>query len=75
MDLQKSRLLRMLFGTLGLILLPLGAALGSAVLIYGAFISYIAAVFIWFAYNRCPHCRKRLGRSTSLYCPYCKKKL
>lgn len=75
MDLQTSRLLRMLFGTLGLILLPLGAALSSGILIYGAFISYIIAVFLWFRFNRCPHCRKHLGRHTGIYCPYCKEKL
>ena len=75
MSLQTSRLLRILFGALGLILLPLGFALSSDILVYGALISYIIAVFIWFQFNRCPHCHKRLGRHTGIYCPYCKEKL
>lgn len=75
MNLQTSRLLRLLFGSLAVLLLPLSIALSSGILLYGALISYILAVVIWFRFNRCPHCHKRLGRHTGIYCPYCKEKL
>lgn len=75
MNLQKARLLMIVFGALGLLLLPLGAAFSSELLLYGALLSYVLAVFVWFRFNRCPHCRKRLGRHTGIYCPYCKEKL
>ena len=57
------------------LLLPLGAALRSELILYAALLSYVLAVAVWFRFNRCPHCRKHLGRHTGIYCPYCKEKL
>ena len=70
MNLQKARLLLILFGALGLVLLPLGAVLRSELILYAALLSYVLAVAVWFRFNRCPHCRKHLGRHTGIYCPY-----
>ena len=75
MNLQKARLLLILFGALGLVLLPLGAVLRSDLILYAALLSYVLAVAVWFRFNRCPHCRKHLGTNTSLYCPNCGEKL
>ena len=75
MNLQKARLLLILFGALGLILFSLGAVLRSDLILYAALLSYVLAVAVWFRFNRCPHCRKHLGRHTGIYCPYCKEKL
>ena len=75
MNLQKARLLLILFGALGLVLLPLGAVLRSDLILYAALLSYVLAVAVWFRFNRCPHCHKHLGRHTGIYCPYCKEKL
>lgn len=71
----QGRALTVLLGLLTLILVPLGASLRSAVLLYGGLIAYIGAVWAWFFLNRCPHCRKHLGGNTSLYCPHCGEKL
>lgn len=75
MNLQKARLLLILFGALGLVLLPLGAVLRSELILYAALLSYVLAVAVWFRFNRCPRCHKHLGRHTGIYCPYCKEKL
>ena len=75
MNLQKARLLLILFGALGLVLLPLGAVLRSDLILYAALLSYVLAVAVWFRFNRCPPCPKHLGRHTGIYCPYCKEKL
>ena len=75
MNLQKAHLLLILFGALGLVLLPLGAVLRSDLILYAALLSYVLAVAVWFRFNRCPHCHKHLGRSTGLYCPHCRERL
>lgn len=69
------RLLQLILGTLTLLLVPLGLGLESGVVLYAGLICYILVVFVWFRLNRCPHCRRHLGRHTGLYCPYCGKKL
>ena len=52
MNLQKARLLLILFGALGLVLLPLGAVLRSDLILYAALLSYVLAVAVWFRFNR-----------------------
>ena len=69
------QLLTLLLGALTVILVTLGFILKSKVILYAGLISYILAVLVWFRLNRCPHCRKHLGKHTGLYCPYCGKKL
>ena len=69
------QLLTLILGALTVILVPLGFILKSKVILYAGLISYILAVLVWFRLNRCPHCRKHLGKHTGLYCPYCGKKL
>lgn len=69
------RLLTFLLGTLTLLLLPLGAWLNCVWLLYAGLTCYILVVLVWFRLNRCPHCRRHLGRHTGLYCPYCNEKL
>ena len=69
------QLLTLLLGALTVTLVPLGFILESKVILYAGLISYILAVLVWFRLNRCPHCRRHLGKHTGLYCPYCKKKL
>ena len=69
------RLMMIVLGALTLLLLPLSFWLDSIPILYAALICYILVVFVWFALNRCPHCRRHLGRHTGLYCPYCGEKL
>ncbi len=69
------QLLQLILGALSLLLVPLGFGLKSGVLLYAGLICYILVVLVWFRLNRCPHCRKHLGKHTGLYCPYCGKKL
>ena len=69
------QLLSIILGALTLILVPLGFGLKSKAVLYAGLICYILVVLVWFRLNRCPHCRKHLGKHTGLYCPYCGKKL
>lgn len=75
MKLGRVRLLMVLFAVLALILLPLGCELHVDWIITAALGCFAAAVFVWFGFYRCPHCHKFLGRSTKIYCPYCREKL
>ena len=69
------QLLSIILGALALILVPLGFSLKSRAVLYAGLICYILVVLVWFRLNRCPHCRKHLGKHTGLHCPYCGKKL
>lgn len=69
------RLLTVVLAALALLLVPLGARLNSSVLLYAGLVSYILVVLVWFAFHRCPYCRKHLGKHNGLYCPYCGEKL
>ena len=69
------RLLMVVLGAAALLLVPLGAWLQSVPVLYAGLGSYILVVLVWFWLNRCPHCRRHLGRHTGLYCPYCGEKL
>ena len=69
------RLLMIALAALALLLVPVSLWLESAVLLYAGLSCYILAVVVWFCLHRCPHCRKRLGTHTGLYCPYCGKKI
>ena len=75
MKLGQVRFLMAVLAALGLVLLTLARAFWSTALLYGGLICYVLAVLVWFGLNRCPHCHKRLGRNTSLYCPHCGEKL
>ena len=75
LNLGQVRFLLVVLAALGLVLLSLARAFWSTVLLYGGLICYVLSVLVWFVLNRCPHCHKRLGRSTSLYCPHCGEKL
>ena len=72
---SQVQLLSLILGALTLILVPLGFTLKSSAVLYAGLICYILVVLVWFRLNRCPHCRKHLGKHTGLYCPYCGKKL
>jgi len=69
------RLMMIVLGALTLLLVPLGSWLNSVWVLYAGLICYILVMFVWFRLNRCPHCRRHLGKHTGLYCPYCGKKL
>ena len=75
LNLGQVQLLMMALAALALLLFPVGVGLKSTVLLYAGLICYILAVYVWFCLYRCPHCRKRLGTHTGLYCPHCGKKL
>lgn len=75
LTLGQARLVTGVLALLALALLPLASALDSEGLLYAGLLCFVLAVLVWFACNRCPHCRKHLGRSTGLYCPRCKKRL
>lgn len=75
LTLGQARLATGVLALLALALLPLASALDSEGLLYAGLLCFVLAVLVWFACNRCPHCRKHLGRSTGLYCPRCKKRL
>lgn len=72
---SQVRLLTALLGALTLLLLPLGAWLRCSGLLYAGLTCYILVVLVWFRFNRCPHCRRHLGKHTGRYCPYCGEKL
>lgn len=75
MKLGQARFCMVVLASLGLLLFTLGGGFKIIALLYAGMICYVLAVFVWFAFNRCPHCHKRLGRSTRLYCPHCGEKL
>lgn len=75
MKLGRVRLLMVVFALLALLLLPVGSALHSDILIIGALFCFVLATFVWFAFYRCPHCHKFLGQSTKIICPYCGERL
>ena len=58
-----------------LLLLPVAFTLESTFLLYAALGCFIFACFIWLFFYKCPHCKKRIGQSTRLRCPYCGEKL
>ena len=69
------QLLTAVLALLALVLLPVSGALGSWPLLYAGLLSFVLAVLLWYVRNRCPHCRRHLGRNTGRYCPYCGEKL
>lgn len=75
MKLGYVRFLLVVLGALGLLLFTLGGGFKNVALLYAGMICYVLAVFVWFGLNRCPHCHKRLGSNTGLYCPHCGEKL
>lgn len=72
---SQVRLLTVILGTFTLLLTPLGVWLKSSAVLYAGLTCYILVVLVWFRLNRCPHCRRHLGRHTGRYCPYCGEKL
>lgn len=75
LTLGQVRFLMAVSAALSLLLLPVAFALDSAVLMYTALGCFLLAGLAWFAFYKCPHCKKRIGRSTGLRCPYCGQKL
>ncbi|MCI9165971.1 MAG: hypothetical protein HFF65_07425 [Oscillospiraceae bacterium] len=75
LTLGQARLVTGVLALLTLVLFPLASALRSEGVLYAALLCFVLTVLVWFACNRCPRCRRHLGRSTSLYCPHCKERL
>lgn len=71
MKLERVRLLMISLAALALVLLPIGSALQSDVIVIAALLSFILSVFVWRTFYRCPHCRKFLGQFTKNICPHC----
>ena len=75
MELHRAKLLVMALAALTLLLITLTALFKISFFFIAGMLSYIAMVVVWFLFNRCPHCKKFLGRDTGVRCPHCGKRL
>lgn len=75
LKLGQIRFLMAVSAALALLLFPLGVALDNTVIFYLGLGCFTLTVYIWLFHYKCPHCKKRIGRSTSLRCPHCGQKL
>ena len=71
MDPRKACRLRDTLFVVGFVIM-LAAYIYEPLLIIGAIVM-LSGLIPDFKYNRCPHCRKRLGRNEAKYCQHCGK--
>ena len=69
-DAQKLRDTLMVIGILIILL-----SCGSALLMMAGIIVAFSSLIPHFLYNKCPHCKKQLGRNTGAFCQFCGQKL
>ena len=70
MDHKKARLLRDTLMFIGFVVMLAGYLFGIAITIIGAVIMF-SCLIPDFLYNKCPHCKKRLGRNEGTFCQHC----
>ena len=60
---------------LGTVLLSIGKSRDIDVMFWLGLIIVVADCIVILIFNRCPHCKRYLGKSYGGYCPHCGKKL
>jgi hypothetical protein len=70
MNHKEARTLRDTLMIIGFIVMLTGYLFGIASTIIGAVIMFSCLVPD-FLYNKCPHCKKRLGRNEGTFCQHC----
>ena len=73
MNVRKARKLRDILMITGIIIILCGS-IYQPLWIVGSIVAFSGLV-PHFLYNKCPHCRRQLGRSNGLHCQYCGKAL
>lgn len=69
-DAQKLRNRLMVIG----FIIMLGAYIYEPLLIVGAVVAF-SCIIPDYLYNKCPHCRKRLGKNEGKFCQHCGGKI
>lgn len=70
MNYKDARILRDTLLIIGFIVMMAGYLFGLVCTIIGAVIM-ISCLIPDFLYNKCPHCKKRLGRNEGIFCQNC----
>lgn len=70
-DAQKLRDYLLIIGS---VIMLLGCIWGEAFFKVGVVVSFFCFI-PHFLYNKCPHCKKQLGRNEGKYCQHCGKEL
>lgn len=73
MDYKDARILRDILMVLGFVVM-LAGYLYTPLTFIGAIVM-ISCLIPDFLYNRCPHCKKRLGRNGGTFCQHCGGKI
>lgn len=73
MEIKKARKLRDSMIIIGLIIMLL-AYLWEPLSVIGAIVAF-SSLISHFLFNKCPYCRKNLGRDTGDFCQYCGKNI
>lgn len=73
MDYKDARILRDILMVLGFVVM-LAGYLYTPLTFIGAIVM-ISCLIPDFLYNRCPHCKKRLGRNGGTFCQHCGRKI
>lgn len=70
MKVRDAQKLRDTLFIVGFIIMLAGGIWGLLCTIIGAIVSF-SCLIPHFLYNKCPHCRKQLGRNESKFCQHC----
>lgn len=73
MDYKDARILRDILMVLGFVVM-LAGYLYTPLTFIGAIVMLFCLIPD-FLYNRCPHCKKRLGRNVGTFCQHCGEKI
>ena len=73
MNFKKAQVFRDTLLVIGFILMFAGFLWNPLIII--GFITALSCIIPDYLYNRCPHCRKRLGRNEGKFCHHCGKEI
>ena len=73
MKVKQARKVRDILSIAGIVIMLCGYAY-DPLLIVGGVVAF-SCLIPHFLYNKCPHCRRQLGRNHGRYCQYCGKEI
>ena len=73
MSYKDARILRDILMAVGFVVIIAGYLYSP--LTFVGFIVMLSCLIPDYLYNRCPHCKKRLGRNSSSFCQHCGEKI
>ena len=73
MNVRKAQKLRNILFVVGIVLM-MCSYISDAIFIIGVVVT-LSGLIPDFLYNRCPHCKKLLGRNEAVFCQHCGGKI